>query len=285
MFSLRTQLYILALIAIPFYSCNQLNGVCFVPALEGYPNQPGSTILLKKPLREISGISYHTPGQLAAVNDEQGKLFILTTSNGKFNTLSFGGKGDYEDITRTPEGYYVLKSNGNLHLLDGRTGKEITVYPLRFGKFTEFESVCFDSKKNRLLLICKSCGRNEPTVYAWAFNLDTHQLEEAPVFQIDWKEIRRLGKDDTIEFLPSAAEFHPITGKLFILSSTAKLLLQCSSEGIPESVIGLNPDLFQQPEGLCFSPNGDLFISNEGRQSKASLLFFPYQSASAAMTR
>ncbi|KYP15715.1 SdiA-regulated domain-containing protein [Flavihumibacter sp. CACIAM 22H1] len=260
-------------------------GVCFVPALDSYPNKAAKTLLLKKPLREISGISFHSPGQLAAINDEEGKLFILSTTNGKFNTLSFGKKGDYEDITRSPEGYYVLKSNGNLHLLDGRTGQEKMVYRLRFGKFTEFESLCFDAEKNRLLLICKTCEKDEPAVYAWAFNLDTHSLEETPVFRIDWKEIRRLGKDDTLEFFPSAAEFHPLTGKLFILSATDKLLLQCSREGVPEKITGLNPDLFQQPEGLCFTPNGDLFISNEGRQSKASLLFFPYQAPASAGTR
>ncbi|MCU0385458.1 MAG: SdiA-regulated domain-containing protein [Flavihumibacter sp.] len=264
------------LVVTGFLSCNQLSGVCFVPALPGYKNQPSHTLLLKKPLREISGISFHNKNQLVAINDEQGKLFVLTTATGKINTLSFGEKGDYEDIVRTPEGYYVLRSDGSLFLLDGRSGKLLADYPLSFSKYTEFESIAYDQEQNRLLLFCKNCGQTEPVVFGWSFNLNSHQLEEQPVIQIGWNVFRRLAKDDTIEFQPSAAAFHPVTGKLYMLSSTAKLLAVCNREGQPESVVGLNPDLFQQPEGLCFAPNGDLFISNEGRQSKATLLFFPF---------
>ncbi len=268
--------FLLLLSVTGILSCNQLSGVCFAPSLPGYANQPANTLLLKKPLREISGISYHNNEELVAINDEQGKLFVLNTASGKMNTLSFGEKGDYEDIVRTPEGYYVLRSDGSLYLLDGRTGKQIDHYPLQFSRHTEFESIAYDQELNRLLLFCKNCGLEEPLVYGWSFNLDTHELEEQPVIRIGWNLIRILGKDDTIEFQPSAAAFHPITGKLFILSSTAKLLAICNREGQPESVYGLNPDLFQQPEGLCFGPNGDLYISNEGRQSKATLLYFPF---------
>jgi hypothetical protein len=35
--------------------------------------------------------------------------------------------------------------------------------------------------------------------------------------------------------------------------------------------------LFRQPEGICFKPNGDLFISNEGDGGKAKILKFKYR--------
>ncbi len=276
-FILKTCFVVLLLTAT--ISCNRLQGVCFVPALPGYNNQPENTVLLQKSLREISGISYHNPEELAAINDEQGKLFILNSKTGKTRTINFGKKGDYEDIVRTPEGYYILRSDGNLYLIDELNGQLLNSFPLHFSKHTEFESLCYDKVKNRILLICKTCGREEPVVYGWEFSLDTHTLNEEPVLRIGWEVFRRLGKDNTIEFQPSATAFHPITNELFILSSTAKTLAICDSEGNPKAVYGLNPDLFQQPEGLCFSPNGDLYISNEGRQSKATLLNFPYQPA------
>jgi uncharacterized protein YjiK len=285
MVSLVTRnIVILIFVVAGFISCNQLSGISFSPSNPGYPNQPTSTLLLKKPLREISGISFHSKDQLVAINDEQGKLFVLTTATGKINTLSFGKKGDYEDIARTPDGYYVIRSDGSLFLLDGRTGQQLADYPLQFSRHTEFESICYDDKNNRLLLFCKNCGKQEPVVTVWAFNLNTHKLEEQPVIQIGWETFRQLGKDDTIEFQPSAAAFHPVTGKLFLLSSTAKMLAVCTREGKPEAVYGLNPDLFQQPEGLCFSPGGDLYISNEGRQSKASLLYFAFDPLLAGIT-
>ena len=38
----------------------------------------------------------------------------------------------------------------------------------------------------------------------------------------------------------------------------------------------LDNKLFLQPEGICFSPQGDLFISNEGRGGKGYILKFKY---------
>ena len=39
----------------------------------------------------------------------------------------------------------------------------------------------------------------------------------------------------------------------------------------------LRNNIFRQPEGICFSPSGDLFISNEGNGGKATILRFKLQ--------
>lgn len=258
-------------------SCNRVEALSFDPAIPGYGQTPQKTLLLKKPLREISGIQDYNEKELVGVNDEEGILFFIDKATGKYRVQPFGKRGDYEDIALTPKGFYVMKSNGDIHHVDLSSGKEIGVYSRAFPRFVEFESICYDPETEHLLLICKSCGPEEPFIHAWRFDLKTNSYDPAPVFSIAWKDIRRLGKDDTIECLPSSAAIHPVTGKLFIIASLGKVMLQCTRSGQLEAVYGINPDIFQQPEGLCFAANGDMFISNEGRQSKASLLLYPFK--------
>ncbi len=38
----------------------------------------------------------------------------------------------------------------------------------------------------------------------------------------------------------------------------------------------LDKKTFRQPEGICFDPEGNLFISNEGQGGKANILIFKY---------
>jgi len=42
-------------------------------------------------------------------------------------------------------------------------------------------------------------------------------------------------------------------------------------------VYRLDPQLYNQPEGMTFAPNGDLYISNEGGEGIATILKFVYK--------
>lgn len=261
-------------ISLLFLGCNQIRGHSFSPSLPGFTPYPQKTMYLKKQLREISGIYFHSPSELVAINDEEGALFFVDFNTGAFRKKSFGAKGDYEDVVETPGGFYVLESNGSIHQLD-KEGNEMAVYPRKFPKSVEFESLCYDAGKNELLMICKSCGHNEPFIHAWRFSLASNTFSDSPAFSISIQEVRTLAKDYALECKPSAASFHPVTGKLYIIASVGKMLIQCSHAGKVEAVYTINPDKFNQPEGLCFKPNGDLFISNEAGEQKATLLYWP----------
>jgi hypothetical protein len=75
-------------------------------------------------------------------------------------------------------------------------------------------------------------------------------------------------------FKPSGIAVHPLDGEIYIISSVGKLLIILNREGKVQDVKELDPAIFRQPEGICFSPAGDMFISNEGQGGKGYILKF-----------
>ncbi len=265
------------LLVLLFCHCNQLNGTFFVPGLPVYGGKEHQLVVLKKPLREISGIDYINDNKLVAINDEAGKLFFINPASGEFESVEFGSKDDYEDVAIAGPFYYVLNSKGQLFEISVGDNKLVATYTGDFGKFMEFESICYDKANEQLLLICKECGKHQDSINSYRFSLSEKKFIPGVYFSISWSDIRKKGKDNSIECKPSAAAINPVTGKLYIVASIGKVLLQCTPGGVLEAVYGLNPDYFPQPEGMTFSPSGDLYISNEGGKGKASLLKFMFR--------
>ena len=70
-------------------------------------------------------------------------------------------------------------------------------------------------------------------------------------------------KKKKTSFKPSAIARHPITKDYFILSGTDNLLVVTDPLFNIKGAYKLDATLYKQAEGVCFSQNGDLFISNE----------------------
>ena len=66
-----------------------------------------------------------------------------------------------------------------------------------------------------------------------------------------------------VELKASAVAVNPITNELYIISSVNKVLLITDKSGKLKKLYTLNPKIYKQPEGIAFTPAGDLIISNE----------------------
>jgi hypothetical protein len=63
------------------------------------------------------------------------------------------------------------------------------------------------------------------------------------------------------------------------LSSAGNLLVIADTRGKIIEAYNLDPDLFPQAEGIAFAPNGDMFITNEGKNGPPTLQLFKYQNS------
>jgi hypothetical protein len=250
---------------------------------QGYDiTKPEKTELGNK-LREISGIAWVNENTMLAENDEAGKIFTINLddkNNLSYPSIVFGPKDDYEDIVIKDTLAYLLISDGEIAEVSNYSkGGDVqgTVVASLGGDKNELESLYYDKDINSLIMLCKSCHHEKNRIRsAYRFDLAARKLSDTPYFNIDIGEIRKILGDDGAEFYPSAAAIHPLQHKLYIVSSTGKLLVITDTMGKVENVFRLSPSLFPQPEGITFAPDGDMYISNEGKDDKATLLKFTY---------
>ena len=253
----------------------------------GYNINKARSTELGKVLNEISGIFYHAgDSALVAISDNQEKIIEISLKENKLRdiTKKIVDKGsDLEDVVMVESTIYILKSIGQIKAVPpGATdSSQVKNYTLPLAGKNDFEAMYYDPTQNALILMCKSCEYEKGTGQrsAYKFNLETNQFDTSVFFKVSQLQVEEILKDSHADLSPSAAAIHPKTQQLFILSSAGNLLVIADRKGKVLNAYKLNPDTFQQAEGIAFAPDGDMYISNEGKLGKPTLLYFPYTPA------
>lgn len=241
-------------------------------------------------LKEISGLTWDRQRQeFLSHYDESGSLFVLDKASLQVippSPFKFGKKGDYEDIALYNGVPYLLISDGTIIRVNrDSTGKVINgeeAGKLNVTGINDFETMYADTARKALVIVCKNCAMDDKSkVSAFAFYPDSTGFVNEPLFRMDAAKIKemttKLGHHKTSKFQPSAASIHPISKKLYIISSASSQLVIADQNGNPEEVYELGEKLFPQPEGLTFKNDGTMYISNEGVTSRATILMFRYK--------
>lgn len=250
-------------------------------------------------LKEISGICFINEHELVAVQDEAGVLYFYDIRTQEVTRqLTFGEEGDYEDVAVSDRTIYVVASDGSIIQIDDFLAQPIKPrqYKTPLTEKNNIEGLAFDGKNNRLLLVTKDRGltnNEEKSIYA--FDLKTGQLDTTPVFTIELEAIEAFFKGDKLEeasknflkalgnrklngvFRPSAIALHPTTGEVFVLTSLNNMIAVLSPQnGKITRIIELKGSDFNQPEGLAFTLDGRLFVSNESNGERANIIEITY---------
>jgi uncharacterized protein YjiK len=248
---------------------------------------PDASVVLPAVLQEVSGITLTDSNMLACIQDENGILFLYDLAKNKISRqLEFFSNGDYEGIARVMDTIYVLRSDGMLIEIAGFRSDNAIVTPFTTDiPSKDNEGLCYDSENGRLLIACKeSTGKGDLSKdkrYVFGFDLKSKSLIEEPVFSFDIQALKEFAinngislpmkgkkkgpQEPVLRFQTSGIAIHPLTHKLYLLSSEDFLLSVFDRNGNIDNMVRLNMGLFNQPEGITFMENGDLLVSNEGQ--------------------
>lgn len=230
-------------------------------------------------LKEVSAIVYMDKNRFACVQDELGKVFIYNTSDGKIEKeIPFAAAGDYEGLAIAGETAFVLKADGKIFEIKNFSGAKPAVveHNTHLTAKHDTEGLCYDSKNNRLLVSIKGSETGNPDYKGiYAFDLKTNKMDKSPVYKIDLNdEIFQNAKSKKAgsAIQPSAIAVHPKTGDIYLIDASKARLLIMDESGKIKSLKSLGNKDFNQPEGITFSPEGKLYISNEGSKEPGNIL-------------
>lgn len=265
-------------------------------------DKPDNIYKLPNSLREISGISFYKKNKIACVQDEEAQLFIFDLKSKEISKkYKYGKGGDFEGVELVGEVVYLLRSDGRIYAIENYKSKkyEKKLFKTMLTSKNNCEGLCYDKISNSLLIACKGASHidkddsNKDFKAIYQFKLSENKLKKKPFLLIDLNMIfdnsklnsydelshklaRELNSSGDIRFQPSGIAIHPILGHLYVIASVGKRLVIFDRNGGIISIQKFKESLFRQPEGICFAPNGDLFISNESKNGKATILKFKY---------
>ncbi|MCB0634396.1 MAG: SdiA-regulated domain-containing protein [Saprospiraceae bacterium] len=259
---------------------------------------PDAVWELDDELKEISGLSTSRDGQqLVAVQDEEGIIYFLDKKDGSIlRKVSFWDDGDYEGIEMVGKDVFVIKSTGTVYWVKEAESQEPVTEKFNYdlNKDNDVEGLGYDPVGNRLLLACKAHpdGRKDARGI-YSFRLGDMHLTQDPAFTLTldavhqylskhpeiprYDKVKSFFDEDELDFSPSALAVHPNSGDLYLLSSKGKMIIVMNRKNEIVYIQKLQKEEHPQPEGLCFDREGNLYISNEGKDGKATILVYRHR--------
>ncbi len=251
------------------------------PHLNDYNYKSHKQFKLSHHLKEISGLAYTEDGRIFTHDDERGIVYQLNYKNGKvlkrFAVANKIPDRDFEGIAIAKDKFYLITSSGDIYIFNetgnGKNSKS-KIYRTGLTVSYNIEGLCYDSLTNSLLIACKSYPGKKLKGYraVYSFDLKEKKIKPKPRFLLSLKLLDK--KYEFKNFSPSAIEYNSKTGTFFILSSHVKSLIEVSPEGKILNGISLSGKIHTQPEGLTFTKDMKMIISDEGKGGRGTITIY-----------
>lgn len=229
-------------------------------------------------LEELSGIELIDSKRMACIQDEKGIIFIYNLKDSLIERrIPFAGNGDYEGITTWNNSAFILRSDGTIFEVQDFLASppgEVVKYDTPLKDDQDVEGLCADDKNLRLLMLIKEKGLKKDSRNLYAFDLSQRSFRKKPLQNLDLgaPKLEELAKKPEKRFRPSEIEIHPLSGEYYLLDAESPKLMIADINLSPIHIYPFNQKNFNQPEGLSFGPNGELYISNEAGDEAANIL-------------
>ena len=240
---------------------------------------------LSDSLAQISGIAWVKDDQFLAIEDLRPILYeikIADTAGMITSKIQFRqaeeDKFDFEDLAVVNDTVYALWSHGAIFkIIKGKKEDSAQRTKTWLKKDNNTEGLAYDPVSGNLLIACKeeSGLQNEKksTRAIYEFDRKADSLKPDPFMLINKKDFEAVA-GEKVDFYPAAIAVHPTTHDIYVISTKdTKAIAQFSHEGKLKAFDYIDKEILPQPEGICFDPEGNLYISTESRHHKPAYIY------------
>lgn len=222
-------------------------------------------------LQTISAFDFIDSDHLACIQSAIGSIFIFDLSKKSIESeIPFASPGDYKGIAIVDNTAFIACADGRiLEVSDYRSEKpSVKEYGTNLTVRDDAEGICYD-KKNARLLVCIKGDAEEPKIEKgiYSFDLASRSMSIKPVLTIDLRDtILNKGDSKRLQtlILPSDIDIDPLTQWVYVCDAMKSQVLVMDENGKMKSLFIFDRDNMIQPEGIRFTPSGELFIASEG---------------------
>jgi uncharacterized protein YjiK len=236
-------------------------------------------------LKEISSISFIDADRVACVQDQKGIIYTYNLKEKQVEKeLKFGDKGDYEGVVAVGSMFYVLRADGVMFEVPADGSSPAKTYDLPLNVESDTEPMFYEQSKNRILVGVKE---KDPTTSKgkgiYSFDLATKKMTLKPVVVLNTEDVQTEQRSESQEkngkkgkgnwsLHPSEIAIHPKTGEIYVLNGPKSELIVYDATGKMKSKFQLDKKEFPQPEGMTFSPRGDLYLATEASKKSPAII-------------
>ena len=240
---------------------------------------------LSDSLAQISGIAWVKNGQFLAIEDLRPILYEIKlgdTAGIISNKIQFRqaeeDKFDFEDLAVVNDTVYALWSHGAIFkIIRGKKEDSAQRTKTWHKKDNNTEGLAFDPVSGNLLIACKEESglqdEKKSTRAIYEFDRKADSLKPGTFMLINKKDFEAVA-GEKVDFYPAAIAVHPTTHDIYVISTKdTKAIAQFSHEGKLKAFDYIDKEVLPQPEGMCFDPEGNLYISTESRHHKPAYIY------------
>lgn len=246
-------------------------------------SKPDKKWELPDELHELSGNTMVDKDHLLLIEDARPNIYLFNIQSGKvIKTIPFEkktkGQFDVEDVTIVNDIVYAMQSHGNIYKIENwQTKPKVKKINTFLSGKNNVEGICYDPVTKKLLLACKGESgikdEKKSAKAVYTFDLNSEQLDDKPLLVFRPEDFEKV-TGQSLKFNPSAIAIQPQTHDIYLLSTRdTKGMAVFDRNGKLKAFERIDYDLMPQPEGICFAPDGTMYISSEGASVGSGMLF------------